>query len=551
MKTLFRFILLFFSVVVYGQDPIPPTFMEANPIWHHYMQNKNVIKNQPSDFINNNNSVFPVTNFLLKDSFLTVISSTFQVNFSIDGFIIKHINIHTGQEVWSDVFNKFNGADSYFSPTFDASFDKNGNIEVKGNRKIDSIGINSYPMAFRRCYDSQTGKVLYTKYDPTNVAVKPSVSSAAHGVYLPVNADSMYLNLFNTVEGYPDTFRYYIQGVLFNEAMDKVIEPFACKLELKPDIAVDIFSFKGGSVYKLNDTLALYDFRLKPSQNSGIEFEVKLIWINYKNPQNIFIEKIVDIIDKSPYNWNTPSSVEIEIRGNEIFIMDNIVDFPQLKARPYILKLDIYGNEMAYYDDIAIPNSDYANAFLLSSSDSLSYFICFPSVKGGIHGLDIVQVDNNKQYKYVASLTLNNKTDKEKYRVSRLNRYLVDGKILIYNGLYDTEIFENRVHWIMAWDLEELIKGSASGVDNTMISSTFSIAPNPSTNQITITTSEALSNSRIEIYDQIGRNIINHQISSSATEINISSLPTGLYFVSLVDDLGKRFGQVQKLVKIE
>jgi len=128
---------------------------------------------------------------------------------------------------------------------------------------------------------------------------------------------------------------------------------------------------------------------------------------------------------------------------------------------------------------------------------------------------------------------------------------LVDGKILIYNGLYDTEILENRVHWIMAWDLEELIKGSASGVDNTMISSTFSIAPNPSTNQITITTSEALSNSRIEIYDQIGRNIINHQISSSATEINISSLPTGLYFVSLVDDLGKRFGQVQKLVKIE
>ncbi|MBK7698152.1 MAG: hypothetical protein IPJ39_05255 [Saprospiraceae bacterium] len=88
---------------------------------------------------------------------------------------------------------------------------------------------------------------------------------------------------------------------------------------MKPDIAVDIFSFKGGSVYKLNDTLALYDFRLKPSQNSGIEFEVKLIWINYKNPQNIFIEKIVDIIDKSPYNWNTPSSVEIEIRGNEIF----------------------------------------------------------------------------------------------------------------------------------------------------------------------------------------------------------------------------------------
>ncbi|MBK7698153.1 MAG: hypothetical protein IPJ39_05260 [Saprospiraceae bacterium] len=85
---------------------------------------------------------------------------------------------------------------------------------MKGNRKIDSIGINSYPMAFRRCYDSQTGKVLYTKYDPTNVAVKPSVCSAAHGVYLPVNADSMYLNLFNTVEGYPDTFRYYIQGVL-------------------------------------------------------------------------------------------------------------------------------------------------------------------------------------------------------------------------------------------------------------------------------------------------------------------------------------------------
>ena len=80
---------------------------------------------------------------------------------------------------------------------------------------------------------------------------------------------------------------------------------------------------------------------------------------------------------------------------------------------------------------------------------------------------------------------------------------------------------------------------------------TFSIAPNPSTNQITVTTTEALSNSRIEIYDQIGRSVINHQIFSPATEIDISSLPTGLYFVSHVDDLGKRFGQVGKLVKIE
>ena len=80
---------------------------------------------------------------------------------------------------------------------------------------------------------------------------------------------------------------------------------------------------------------------------------------------------------------------------------------------------------------------------------------------------------------------------------------------------------------------------------------TFSIAPNPSTNQITITTSEALSNSRIEIYDQIGRSVTSRRILSTATEIDISSLPTGLYFVSLVDDLGKRFGQVQKLVKIE
>jgi hypothetical protein len=78
----------------------------------------------------------------------------------------------------------------------------------------------------------------------------------------------------------------------------------------------------------------------------------------------------------------------------------------------------------------------------------------------------------------------------------------------------------------------------------------FTITPNPTSDLITITIAEGAASGSIQITDQTGRIVTTQDISTSQTTIDISALPSGLYFVSLTDRKGKRVGQMQKLVKM-
>jgi hypothetical protein len=78
----------------------------------------------------------------------------------------------------------------------------------------------------------------------------------------------------------------------------------------------------------------------------------------------------------------------------------------------------------------------------------------------------------------------------------------------------------------------------------------FTIAPNPTSDHITITIAEGAASGSIQITDQTGRIVTIQDIATSQTTIDISALNSGLYLVSLTDRKGKRIGQMQKVVKM-
>jgi hypothetical protein len=70
--------------------------------------------------------------------------------------------------------------------------------------------------------------------------------------------------------------------------------------------------------------------------------------------------------------------------------------------------------------------------------------------------------------------------------------------------------------------------------------------PNPATDKITIETAATLTNSQLSIMNLNGQELMTRQITSPKTQIDISNLPNGVYFVRLTNDKTMDVGKFVK-----
>jgi hypothetical protein len=77
---------------------------------------------------------------------------------------------------------------------------------------------------------------------------------------------------------------------------------------------------------------------------------------------------------------------------------------------------------------------------------------------------------------------------------------------------------------------------SNNNISNRSESQTIKVFPNPPTNYIQIDENDVVR--RIEIYNAIGRKLLSYNVESSGEKYSISALPSGMYFVRLIDKGG-------------
>ena len=89
--------------------------------------------------------------------------------------------------------------------------------------------------------------------------------------------------------------------------------------------------------------------------------------------------------------------------------------------------------------------------------------------------------------------------------------------------------------------------GYPAGINEMSIQSNMlKIYPNPSFNLVTIETSGATIESSLTILNIEGQQLITRQITESKTQMDISNLPSGVYFVRLINDKTVEVGKIIK-----
>jgi hypothetical protein len=76
--------------------------------------------------------------------------------------------------------------------------------------------------------------------------------------------------------------------------------------------------------------------------------------------------------------------------------------------------------------------------------------------------------------------------------------------------------------------------------------SRLSIYPNPATDKITLETTGAVKESNLAIVNAQGQELISRKITEPKTQIDISNLPSGVYFVRLLNEKTVEVGKIIK-----
>jgi hypothetical protein len=74
------------------------------------------------------------------------------------------------------------------------------------------------------------------------------------------------------------------------------------------------------------------------------------------------------------------------------------------------------------------------------------------------------------------------------------------------------------------------------GIKNNRFENNYAVYPNPASDKITVKGNTAFTTSIYSINDQLGRIVLNGKLNGESTSIDISELPSGIYFLKIVEE---------------
>lgn len=536
-----KLILLIFSLgytTLFSQETIDVRFNEANPIWVHTMVDTSFIPISNQEFFTKFSSLQPHLAQREKD-YIYLMATCFEKQ-SLDdfGFVLDKIDIRTGNKIWSHYNTPYNQGqkDIYHNLYFiDENIEMVGAVEDSEEKYYCS----------HKIIDTKTGGLLKYNRSPKLLPEFYTRYFAGH----VISSDSLLLNAFTIGDDIGSLenpkYTYGINIELYDKNMLNLNETRNLfDFDTLGPFSVDQPNY----TLRLNRT-TLISLAYKDRYESWDNLGTKMMWTDISNPFSIKTIRIRDFKDIVPATKQSFTLQRFNAINNTIHLSHNYPNFDIQKNTCYILWLDSVGEIKSF---ITIPKYGehiYQFADMFYANDKFAYLFAFPSVTKK-QGFDIIRIDSGKDsINFVSSLTVKNEGEE----FGTLIHSLYEDGYLIFGGLVKKVGQESKSSTKFF-----CFKAADLGIDFDPVATSefeskeeFSIFPNPTSNTLFLKLTNLPRNSRIAIYNQIGKLVFTENLDQVFNYIDISSLNKGVYYINLTDVKGEKIGKTEKIVKVE
>lgn len=544
MKYLLFINLLFLSVIISSQD-IPPALKIKNATtkWQHMVVDDNF---ELDTFGLNDQNKFNccvALNFDLFDS--TLIVNNFCKNRIGDphGYILQGIDIFSGKLKWQSIANNDNGLKDQEAYPY-IYHRKDGHVDLLGFRKL-GLPLTTFPgwradvpsVPIRRIFDIETGQLISRDTDESDTV---GINTPwLNGIMMPLT-ENKYAQVTNFLKDYQFYFKLRTMG-LDPYNFDGLTHP---TVQFTSDIPITVTSFSWAyNVFARYGEHSIVGLVTQQDQPTIGPLRTKVMKINMVNNSGepdfeLEFEKNIENKIKLPYASNG-NFARINTHNGLIFIsMVYLASGPKVKS--WLLCLDSLGNEVFYIPSFELNETKNYTAFnLIGIQNNEIYFLCQPNSSG--KGADIVKVTLAGEIKFLGSY----ESESPDHKLSNMRAIFTN-----FNEIIFSTVINSTYSYVAAFDPKDFNIDLTSTTEETNVINLFELQPNPSIDRITITIPEIHHAQSIYITDQTGRCVLQNQVSGNITEMDISPLQAGMYFVSLTDDAGRSIGRVEKLVKL-
>ncbi len=210
------------------------------------------------------------------------------------------------------------------------------------------------------------------------------------------------------------------------------------------------------------------------------------------------------------------------------------------KWDPYgVLSAEVNGNSVTLRNDSVQRNcaSYYAMEVIQLEGDTLAWY-----------QLDLVGWIAYCMCNFDLSATLDSLNPGNYYVKTYFTDYPYPEGDTIYIGLILFTITEQNSFASFAQTNEYQSMCYSTGVEEEKQPSTinYTLSPNPANDLITVTSTAIIGVSQLSIFNVSGEKVIERQLTEKETQIDISALPRGVYFVKLQNE---KMVDVVKMVK--
>lgn len=518
--SIFVFVVLLSNLTI-AQEYQPVKFKDYNPIWLHHVF--------PEDITLGTTFGFPtVGKPIIKDGNIFLLNNIF-TNSTSDGYIVQKLKLTDGTVLWKDqaYFTEVKTREMATAPRligdqYSFLIDKEYNYIF-----IPAIWNQSY--YGHRVYNAENGSEI-SYFLPDTTGIQP------------------HLNFIETETPIGKTQNFQSKDSIYN------------LIHVGNSLTFRIFDKKGHRINERQITFG--DTIVSRFRRGGFTFQKqneRFITFAFSSSSENKNDQIISVLEYD-YNFNLFKSISIKenlpqnyyshwMRGytDEHFIIQSNPDDFNFPQNVTLSSFNTNGNLL---EQITVENAQPSNVFAEFIEKDKTMIISISTVENEESIILIYKTDGKGNKRLVKKLSADMPND-----------YIFVSRLLLTE---ENNLVVSTVHYKKS-EADKLAKNTwlhymlIDGRDLDLISSTinddfinfgYSINPNPTYNYMTVSLTQPFKVSYVHIFDTYGKLIVKTNFNKANTEMDISALSTGIYFISLIDNKGNQIGTTQKLVKI-